>query len=100
MTSHASQLGRQLRQLLNCFRPAKLDHNVFSVNVSEVAQPPAQGLNPVRPRSGGTETQEPDPEDFSRLLRVHSERPRSRRTERTEKFAPPHGPPAGSRVKL
>src|SRR3954447_22762779 len=87
---HADHLGRELKQLLNRFRPAKLEHNVLSINVSEVTQPPAQGFYTVRPSSSTTETQEPNPEDFSRLLRVPSDRPRRRGAEQRNERASLH----------
>src|SRR5262249_48617653 len=85
---HTDELGRQLRQLLYCFRPAKLDHNVFSLNVSEVAQPRAQDLYPVRPGRSATKAQEPNPEDSGRLLRPCRERPAHHPAEQRDELAP------------
>ncbi len=48
-------------------------------------------LYSIGPSSTGTETQEPDPEDFCRLLRARRERPcRCRAAEQRDELAPPH----------
>src|SRR5262245_60833076 len=72
---HTDEIGRQFPQLLCCFRPAKLDHNVFSLGVSEVTQSPTQRLYPIRPGRSGTKAQESNSEDSRLLLRARRERP-------------------------
>src|SRR5262249_16253571 len=79
---HTGEIGRQFPQLLCCFRPAKLDHNVFSLGVSEVAQPPTQRLYPIRPGRRGPKAQESNSEASRRLLRARRQRPRRRTAER------------------
>src|SRR5262249_48327036 len=87
---HTDEIGRQFPQLLCCLRPAKLDHNVFSLGVSEVAQPPTQRLYPIRPGRSGTKAQESNPEDSRRLLRAHGKRPRGRTAEQCDEVAASH----------
>ena len=45
---HADQLGRQLRQLLDRFRPPELDDNVLAFDIAEFAQAGPQRLDPIR----------------------------------------------------
>jgi len=65
---HADQLGCQLRQLVDPFRPAKLNDNVLALDIAEIAQPRPQRLDPISVSRSKTETQEPDPRNLRRLL--------------------------------
>src|SRR5438034_1324277 len=88
---HAYKFRCQIGQLLDPFRPAKLDDNTLALDITEVAQAHLQRRYPIRPGGGTTETKESDPRDLRRLLRARRQRPRSRCTanERYE-LAPPH----------
>ena len=50
----ADQLGRQLRQLVDRFRPPELNENVLAFDVAELAQAGPQRRDPVGASSGGT----------------------------------------------
>jgi hypothetical protein len=88
---HADQLGRQLRQLVDRFRPPEFNDNVHAFDITELAQAGPQRLDPASVSRGGTKPQEPDPGDLRRLLRPCRERPRHRRAaEKREEFATLH----------
>src|SRR5439155_8781443 len=67
---HADQLGCRLLQLLDRLRPAKLNHKILALNVTESAQPRPKRLYIVRITSSATETEISDPPNFGRLLRT------------------------------
>jgi hypothetical protein len=73
---HADQLGGEFWQLINPFRPSKLDDDVLALDIAEVVQARPQGLNPARRSSSRAETQAADARDSRRLLRARCERPR------------------------
>ena len=56
---HADQLGRQLRQLVDRFRPPELNDNVLALDIAEFAQARPQCLDPVSASRGGTNRRNP-----------------------------------------
>jgi hypothetical protein len=89
---HADQLGGEFWQLINPFRPSKLDDDVLALDIAEVVQARPQGLNPARRSSSRAETQVADARDRRRLLRARCERPRCyRAAKQRDELSPFHG---------
>src|SRR5262245_38715649 len=86
---YADQLGRQLRQLVDRFRPAKFNDEVLAFDIAELAQAGPQRLDPVSPSSGWTNLQEPDNRHRA-LLRVSPEWPRRRAAKQRDELASLH----------
>src|SRR4029077_7237443 len=88
---HADQLGGEFWQLINPFRPSKLDDDVLALDIAEVVQARPQGLNPARRSSSRAETQAADARDSRRLLRARCERPRCyRAAKQRDELSPFH----------
>jgi len=90
---HADQLGCQLRQLVDRFRPPELNDHVFAFDLAAFAQAGPQRLDPASVSRGGTKPQEPAPRDLARLLRARRQRPRNRcrrAAEKGDKIPSPH----------
>jgi hypothetical protein len=84
------QIGGEFRQLINAFRPPKLNHNVIALYIAEVTQATPQGLHTFRPSGRIAKSQEADPRDLCHLLRAHSERPRSSAADKRDERTPFH----------
>ena len=56
---HADQLGRQLRQLVDRFRPPELNDNVLAFDVAEFTQARPQRLDPVAEAEAGPKPRNP-----------------------------------------
>ena len=71
----ANQLGRQIGEPIALpLRPSVLNDNVLALHVAEVTQARPQCIYPARETGSGLGTQEPNPRDLRRLLRIDGER--------------------------
>src|SRR5215470_6060498 len=84
-----NQLGGQFgKSLVVPLRPAVLDGDVRTLDITEVAQTQADSLKPRGKRRWRCHAEESDPRYFARLLRASRERPRRRAAEQRDELAP------------
>src|SRR5262245_11911273 len=88
----ANQLGGQFgKSLVVPLRPAVLDGDVRTLDITEVAQTQADSPKPRGKRRWRCHAEESDPRYFARLLRASAEWPhRCRAAEQRDELAPPH----------
>jgi hypothetical protein len=84
----AGQIGSEFRQLVNAFRPPKLDQNVIALYIAEVTQSTPQGLHTFRPSGRIAKSQEADPRDLCHLLTARRDRPSRHAAEQRDEGAP------------
>ena len=74
-----NQLGRQTRELIVLFLgPAELNGDVLALDVAQVAKAGPKCRDPPCPRGSKCGTEESNPSNLRRLLRVSNKRPCSR----------------------
>src|SRR5262245_22925966 len=86
----ADELGREACELVDILCPSKLQDDVLAVDVAELPQSAAQGLQPARLGRRRGKTKEADARD-RRLLRPRRQRPRcsSRAADQRDELATP-----------
>src|SRR5215510_4637517 len=95
----ANQLGGQFRKsLVVPLRPAVLDGDVRTLDITEVAQTHADSLKPRGKRRWRCHAEESDPRHLARLLRAHRERPRGRAAEQRDELPPFHSITSSARA--
>src|SRR5215470_3139898 len=95
-----NQLGGQFgKSLVVPLRPAVLDGDVRTLDITEVAQTQADSLKPRGKRRRRCHAEESDPRYFARLLRASRERPRgSCAAEQRYELAPLHSITSSARA--
>jgi hypothetical protein len=79
---HPGELGGDIRQIIDSLRPPEFDADVFTLDVAQLSQPGAQGLDPARESRGRSQSEKSDSCEPCRLLRPRDERPGNRRRRR------------------
>src|SRR5262245_2429339 len=97
----ANQLGGQFgKSLVVPLRPAVLDGDVRTLDITEVAQTQADSLKPRGKRRWRCQAEESDPRHFAWLLRPRRKRPRGRAAQECDEVAPAHAEKAYQRAAL
>src|SRR5262249_29656718 len=95
----ANQFGGQFgKSLVAPLRPAVLDGDVRTLDITEVTQTQADSLKPRGKRRWRCHAEESDPRHLARLLRAHRERPRGRAAEQRDELPPFHSITSSARA--